>query len=200
MSGDSGAGEVEWVAPVTYLFPTSESAHGSDSEAGNDHTDEKLAPRRRIENISTAALARRGLSEAEVASRLVEKGFTEQQVLPEIDRLLSAGYLNDARLAEEIVRVESERKGKGRTAIVAELKRRGIDPADYSEAIAGFDTEAEYERAHDLAVRKVRTLRDADQQTAKRRLYGMLARRGYSGEVARAAVDEAIAQSAGQGS
>lgn len=159
---------------------------------GSPKIEARQTETRRIENVSTAALARRGMSESEVRSRLMEKGFTEEQVAPEIERLARAGYLDDVRLSEEIVRIESERKGKGRTAIVAELRRRGIQPDDYAEALGSFDLESERERAEEIALRKLPSLRALDSRTAERRLYALLARRGYSGELARSAVAEAM--------
>ncbi|BDI22217.1 regulatory protein RecX [Herbiconiux sp. L3-i23] len=211
------AGEAEWIAPVTYLFGAApEAATPRETTDENDasprrrgdiprsegvlrHQDNSRHDKassaestRRIENVSTAALARRGLSESEVRTRLMDKGFTDEQVAPEVERLRRAGYLDDRRLAEEVIRIEAERKGKGRTAIIAELRRRGIDQDDYADALAELDQESERERAEEIAVRKLGSLRALDPRTAERRLYALLARRGYSGELARNAVGEAM--------
>ncbi len=154
--------------------------------------EEREAPRRRIENVSTAALARRGLSVSEVRARLIEKGFTSDQVEPEIQRLLDARYLDDRRLAEEIVRIETERKGKGRSAIVAELRRRGIEADDFDDVMAELDSDDELDRAREFVLKKLSSLRNVDDETAKRRLYGALARRGFGGDVVRTAVAEGM--------
>lgn len=169
----------------------------SDRGAVSDQTsdpaeEEREAPRRRIENVSTAALARRGLSVSEVRARLIEKGFTADQVEPEIQRLVDARYLDDRRLAEEIVRIETERKGKGRSAIVAELRRRGIEADDFDDVMAEVDSDDELDRARDFVLKKLSSLRNVDDETAKRRLYGALARRGFGGDVVRAAVAEGM--------
>lgn len=163
-----------------------------DPDATDDTSGVEESPRRRIENVSTAALARRGLSESEVRSRLIDKGFTAEQVEPEMERLIAAGYLDDRKLADEIIRVEAERKGKGRSAIVAELKRRGVDAESFGDAIAELDPDDEFDRAQELVRRKLSSLRNVDDETAKRRLYGALARRGFGGDVVRSVIDQAM--------
>lgn len=182
------------VVEATDRFARRRSADraASEPESVDSAGEERESPRRRIENVSTAALARRGLSVQEVRSRLMEKGFTADQVETEIQRLVDAGYLNDRRLAEEVVRIERERKGKGRSAIVAELKRRGIEADDCDEALAELDSDDELDRARDLVLKKLSSLRNVDDETAKRRLYGALARRGFGGDVVRAAVAEGM--------
>lgn len=166
---------------------------GATSDQTSDPADEEReSPRRRIENVSTAALARRGLSVSEVRTRLMDKGFTSDQVEPEIQRLVDARYLDDRRLAEEIVRIETERKGKGRSAIVAELRRRGIDADDFDDVMAELDSDDELDRARDFVLKKLSSLRNVEDETAKRRLYGALARRGFGGDVVRTAVAEGM--------
>jgi regulatory protein len=48
-------------------------------------------------------------------------------------------------------------------------------------------------RADDLAAAKAARMRSVDPERAARRLYGLLARRGYSSDVARSAVRSALA-------
>jgi regulatory protein len=158
-----------------------------------DRVDEPTAPAPRlaIEEASTRALARRGLSVTEMRTMLTTKGYTEDQVESEVERLLRARYLDDARLAEEIVRVEFERKGKGRAVVTAELRRRGVSPDDFATALDDIDTELELQRAADIAYRKMVSSSDLDARTAERRLSALLARRGFSGDLARLAIARA---------
>lgn len=156
-----------------------------------EQDDTKAAPRLSIEEASTRALARRGLSVTELQQKLIAIGYEQSAVDAEIERMIAARYLDDVRLAEEIVRVEFERKGKGRAIVTAELRRRGVAPEDYLPALDEIDTDLELERAADIAYRKMASSSDLDSRTAERRLSALLARRGFSGELARAAVARA---------
>lgn len=111
-----------------------------------------------------------------------------------IDRCLRHGYLDDVRLAEQLVYTATERKGQGRNAIMRTLRQRGIDSA-VAEAALSDVVDDDGERALEFARHKARAFRDLDRDTALRRLVGQLTRRGYPGGVAmaaaRAALDEA---------
>jgi regulatory protein len=90
--------------------------------------------------------------------------------------------------------VESRQSGKGlgRRALAQELRRKGIDDEVAREALAEVEPEDEEEAARTLVRRKLRTLRRVDRATATRRLTGMLARKGHSGEVAWRVVREEL--------
>ncbi|MFD1713027.1 regulatory protein RecX [Amnibacterium flavum] len=170
---------------------------GSGDIRSDDSPSVDSGPRLSIEEASTRALARRGLSVSEMRDKLSSIGYPADAIETEIERLLGARYLDDARLAEEIVRVEFERKGKGRSVVTGELRRRGISPDDYLGALDDIDTELELERAAEIAYRKMSSSSDLDARTAERRLSALLARRGFSGDLVRAAVARATERLAG---
>jgi regulatory protein len=172
-------------------------AEQTGSARDDSSSEERPLPRLDIEEASTWALSRRGLSVVEMRQKLAAKGYAEEAVESEIDRLMRVRYLDDARLAEEVVRVEVERKGKGRAVVIGELRRRGISPDDYAAALDEIDTELELDRAVDIAYRKMSSSRDLDTRTAERRLSALLARRGFSGDLARAAIARATERMAG---
>src|SRR5690606_10858028 len=103
-------------------------------------------------------------------------------------------------LAETLVRTQRDRKGLGRQALVAELRRRHIDPSIIESVLEADDDgeDAEQERANELAFKKARALTSYDQETAKRRLTGFLMRKGYSSRVVRTATDAALNGRAGE--
>jgi regulatory protein len=150
------------------------------------------AEERRAENISMHALTRRGLSRWELGEVLLSRELDPCIVEAELDRLEGVGLIDDAALAETIVRTQSERKGLGRAALVAELRRRRIDLDVIEEALEEFDEADEVERATTLAVRRARQLTGLDHETAVRRLGGFLQRKGYSSEAVRGAVSTAL--------
>jgi regulatory protein len=71
-------------------------------------------------------LARRGRSEAELAGKLRQKGFSEETITAVMTRCRQLGYLDDARFARERAR-ELMRGGRavGRRVLV-DLQQRGV--------------------------------------------------------------------------
>ena len=146
----------------------------------------------RAENVSMHALTRRGMSRWELEKTLLSRELDGEVVEAELDRLEGVGLLDDAALAETFVRTQHDRKGLGRGAITAELRRRHIDQEHIDAALEQVDDDDEQTRATELAVKRAGQLSSYDLETAKRRLHGFLSRKGYSSSVVRAAIDEAL--------
>jgi regulatory protein len=183
---------------------------GADAETGSDA--EKSEPeastpvpetpedqRYRAEKASMQSLTRRGMSRWELGKVLLARDLDEETVEFELDRLEGVGLIDDAALAETLVRTQHERKGLGRSALTAELRRRHIDQEQIDEALGQVGDDDEQARATELAVKRAPQLRSLDSETAKRRLSAFLMRKGYSGSVVRAAVDEALTGHSGRG-
>jgi regulatory protein len=149
----------------------------------------------RIDRLVVSRLRRSALSVTEVRSVLVEHGLDEVEVEEWIERYERLGYLDDARLAEQVVHSHGARRGKGSGAIMQELGRRGVDPSAARAAVDELDPEVERENALAVAERRARQLTGLDRKTAERRLSAFLQRRGYPGDVVREAVSSALATS-----
>ncbi len=146
----------------------------------------------RAENISMYALARRGMSSAEMTTLLQSRELDDDIVDHEVARLERVELLNDEQLAADLVRTLHERKGLGRTAINAELRRRKLDASAIEIALEDLDGDHELSRAKELAIKRAPQLRSLDNETARRRLSGFLMRKGYSGSVVSAAIAAAL--------
>ncbi len=198
----SGADQL---APVTWLFgdqPPLAEPHSAPEEPVSARSERPSRAQRGgfdpISNASMSALARRGMSADEMATYLKGRDFESNEVEIECERLIGVGLLDDAELAETLVRTLRERKGLGRSALTAELRRRRIDSGAIEQALAGLDSgDDELERATALAEKRAPQLRSLDQTTAKRRLSAFLMRKGYSGSVVSSAVASALAPSGG---
>ncbi|MGH7904784.1 MAG: regulatory protein RecX, partial [Candidatus Dormibacteraceae bacterium] len=68
-------------------------------------------------------LARRPHAQVELQRKLLRRGHDAEGVTAALTRLLELGYLDDASFAASLVRHRSP--GRGRSAIAAELVRRG---------------------------------------------------------------------------
>lgn len=184
------------LAPVTWLFgspdeqPAPAASASPSASAASNGTDER-GRFQRINNVSMHALARRGMSTEEMRDYLGKRGFDENESELECERLVGVGLLDDFALAETLIRTLRQRKGLGRSALVAELRRRRLDTEAIDAALEDLDDD-ELARAIDLAVKRAPQLRSLDDQTARRRLGAFLMRKGYSGGVVQAAVDRAL--------
>ena len=210
----------EHIAPVTYLFgaPAASPDPVLEVPSVREPVETTAAPRvqfeekpevstsstpekksNRTENVAMHALTRRGMSVAEMTKLLENREIEPDDIEAEIARLEGVGLLDDSALAETLVRTLQERKGLGRSAISAELRRRKVDQVAIEEALGSIDTDDELQRAIEVAVKRAGQLSSYDQATAKRRLGAYLQRRGYSGSVFSAAMEAALSPSRGGG-
>ena len=134
-------------------------------------------------------IALRARSAAELRRLLVRKGEMTEYVNVAIERLLRAGFLDDASFARQFTRSKAIGAGRSRRRVQQELARRGVVGEVADAAIAEVfaeehvDEEGTLER---VARRKLKSLSRLDSTVQRRRLYSFLARRGYdSDDIAR---------------
>ncbi len=82
------------------------------------------------------ALARRSLTLSELRSRLTRQAARESSVGEVIERLRSAGYIDDARLAESYAFFRREYEGFGQQRVLRELRQRGVDSELAEQTVA----------------------------------------------------------------
>lgn len=93
------------------------------------------------------ALARRSLTERELRRRLERRAAASGDVEQVLLRLRSAGYLDDARVAEAYSVSRREHEGYGRSRVLRDLRRRGVAKGTARQAV-----EATFEDADELAM------------------------------------------------
>lgn len=140
-------------------------------------------------------LARSAVSRAEMVRKLQRKGHSSALAGALADELVARGHINDAAYADHMAESLTRRSPAGKGLIVAKLARRGVGrniaEAAARQALAGHDQLAE---AADLAVRRLaRMPAKLEAAAVQRRLFGLLARRGFDPECCRAAVRQAMA-------
>lgn len=134
-------------------------------------------------------LTDRARSRAELAKKLADKGFTPEVADRVLDRLTEVGLLDDAAFAEQWVHSRHTYSGRGKRALVQELRRKGIADTDAEAALTAITPDDEYARAIELVRAKLRTRTGTlDRDKAVQRLVAMLMRRGYNQSTAYAAV------------
>ncbi|MFC3777909.1 recombination regulator RecX [Mycolicibacterium holsaticum] len=132
-------------------------------------------------NVCLRLLTVRARTRAELAAQLTKRGYPDDVRDRVLDRLADVGLVDDADFAEQWVRSRRRNAGKGKRALAAELRNKGVDNEVITAALADIDTGAERTRAEELVRAKLRRERldDGDDAKVTRRLVGMLARRGY---------------------
>ena len=139
-------------------------------------------------------LTARARTRAELAGQLAKRGYPDDVSMQVLDRLADVGLIDDADFAEQWVRSRRVNAGKGKRALAAELRNKGVDNEVITAALSDIDAGAERERAEQLVNDKLRRERNTeDEAKLTRRLVGMLARRGYSQTMAFDVVKVALA-------
>lgn len=137
----------------------------------------------------------RARTRSELAGQLAKRGYPDEAIAAVLNRLEAVGLIDDEDFAEQWVRSRQANAGKGKRALAAELRTKGVGEELIAGVLDGIDAGAERSRAEQLVERRLRreVLGDGDDPKVMRRLVGMLARRGYNQSMAVAVVADAVA-------
>jgi regulatory protein len=144
-------------------------------------------------------LAARGRAAKDLERQLIRKGEPAEFARLAVERLAEEGFVDDESYARSFVRSKSAGAGLARFRLKQELGRQGVERAIADDAIAEvFEEESidEVATATAIAAKRFRSLRGADPQSQRRRLYSFLARRGYPPSVISTAIEQATGTSA----
>jgi regulatory protein len=147
---------------------------------------------KKAKEICFDLLAARPRTKEELRQALRRKGFDEEIRESLVGKLDDAKLVDDAALAEQWVRSRHAYQGLARSALVAELKRKGVDGEIAARAAGEIDPETEEQRARELVRKRLRSMTGLDEQAATRRLLGTLARKGYPQGLAYTVVREEL--------
>ena len=148
--------------------------------------------RKDVHERALGLLAVRQRSRREIQRRLERAGFGPEEIGEELDRLQQVGLVDDEAFARVVVEHSFTTRREGRRVVAGRLISAGIAP-DIVEAALDPVVGGEEERADAFAVAKAAKLSSLPPDAAYRRLYGMLARRGYAPDVAGRAARRALA-------
>jgi regulatory protein len=155
-------------------------------------SDEKIAQLKALDEYEVAHeralnfLSYRPRSAAEVRRNLHEKEYSETVIEQVMERLERAGLVDDAAFARFWVENREMSKPRSERGLRFELRQKGVS----DEAISAALTEVnEEESAYRAALERARRIPRTDKQVFGKRLGDFLARRGFSYDVVREAVD-----------
>ncbi|HEX7117655.1 MAG TPA: regulatory protein RecX [Longimicrobiales bacterium] len=190
-----------------------EIAYGGGLRVGDEVAEATLAALEREDLLWKAReaalnlLSYRARSEAELRQRLRRKDYPDDIVEACVAELVEKGFVDDAAFAASFVRDRVRGKPRGARRLVQELRAKGVAPETAAAAVDGTleaEEVTELGMAREVAAGWARrslgrqTARRAggdpaeDRLAARRRLYGYLARRGFSGEVIRTVMEEVL--------
>ena len=141
---------------------------------------------------AVAYLAARARSRREVEQKLLQAGYRPCTVDMVLYKLERENILDDADFARQWVESRSPHK-LGRSRIAMELRRKGIDADEAEEALSAIDDDDQLQGAIAIAQKAAARIKpDEDPRKSANRIAGMLARRGYSWDIANAAIERAL--------
>jgi regulatory protein len=143
-----------------------------------------------------ATLGARARSTADLTRWLKTKEFSDAEIAPVVEKLTALGLLDDREYARSFARSRlAPSRGFGPRRVAAELARKGVPRQVVDEILAehvrerDLESQDAVERGGDhgetaveiAAAKKLKSLAKLEPAVRKRRLYGYLARRGFSG-------------------
>lgn len=126
-------------------------------------------------------LNRRAMSRRDLDNKLQKLEY-EQAVREQVlDRLTELKFLDDEAYARALIDATLRRKPAGPQLLRQKLYQKGIDRSLIEKLVSeATDAQDLAPGAVDLARKKLRSMQRLDIETRKRRLYGLLARRGFN--------------------
>ena len=165
----------------------------------------------RVRDAALHLLSHRARTRRELQRKLRAKGHAAERVDACLDRLTERGLLDDAAVSVAFVRDRLRHRPRGRGALRAELRGKGVDPSTAERAVSDvFEEEGVTDRAlaeevaegwvarqaPALLAALVASGHDPERLRARRRLRGYLGRRGFRGDELTAGVARAEALAA----
>ena len=132
------------------------------------------------------ALARRAMSMGDMRDRIRRRGHSNVVAEQVVEHLVQRGWLDDEQFGRAYIEQLRSQKPAGPRLIAYKLRQKKLDANLIQRLIQDSgDAEADAAGARRLAEQKLRstTMRKADPASRKRRLWSMLARRGFTPDV-----------------
>ncbi len=162
-------------------------------EVGQDLPAEKIRRLQEADEQETAYqralnyLSYRPRSEQEVRRNLQKHATSETVIDKTLERLRRNGFVDDLQFAKDWAENRSTFRPRGRRALAAELRQKGIAREIIEAALQNLDEDA---LAHQAAVKQFRKYANLEWADFRRKMTAFLARRGFDYETAKSAVED----------
>lgn len=162
-------------------------------EVGQELSDKKIKELQAADEIEIAyqrainILNYRPRSEKEIRDKLLKHSTSNEVIEKVMERLRHNRLIDDEGFARQWVENRSEFRPRGKRALSAELRQKGINVDIINTVLQDID---EDELAYQAAVIQSRKYRRLDWEDFRRKMFAFLARRGFSYEVTRQVVEK----------
>jgi len=150
--------------------------------------------------ICLRLLTNRPRTRAELATALQRRRIPDDVAESVLGRFAEVGLIDDAAFARAWVESRHHSRGLARRALAAELRQRGISDGEVRSAVSLLGPQDEIAAARRLVDKRAAASRGQPWPARARQLMGMLARKGYSADVAAQVVREALDRERADGS
>ncbi len=139
-------------------------------------------------NYAFLLLSYKARTSAELSQRLTRKGFSAEIVQSTLDRLAELRMVDDEGYARQFVQDRVNIGHKGRWRVRQELTKRGVSQEHLEAALAQAPDEVAAAKA--VAGKYLERNRRLEPAVLRRRLYALLARRGFSPDTIQRVIKE----------
>lgn len=123
-------------------------------------------------------------SRKELETALAKRHIEPDVAKSVLDRFEEIGMVDDAAYAELLIRSRCNTKRVSRTVLRQQLRQKGVAPDIIEDALLEVSDEDELRMATELVEKKARSMARLEPEVRKRRLFGLLARKGYNTAIA----------------
>ncbi|MCC7636046.1 recombination regulator RecX [Stenotrophomonas rhizophila] len=155
----------------------------SDSDAPAPRRKRRISEQTPVQR-ALGLLVRREHSRKELTRKLQARGIETEAALAAVDKLSEAGWQDDTRFAENLVRIRAN-TGYGPIHIRAELGTHGLDSEQIAAAMDTFEGDWA-DNARELVCRRFGPS-GPEELPQRRKAADLLARRGFDGDSIRRA-------------
>ena len=129
-------------------------------------------------------------SRQQLRDKLRQRNCPDDVAEAVLDRMTAVGLVDDEAYAGMLVRSQQAGRGLARRALARELRTKGVDDETARATLETINPEQERDWAAQLVAKRLRSMHGLDQVVQRRRLAGMLARKGYPADLAMAVIRE----------
>jgi len=153
---------------------------------------------RQARDLCLRMLTDRARTRHELEAALQAEGLAPEITDAVLDRLVELRLIDDAAYAEAFVR-SRQRAGVAKRSVTRELRAKGVAEPEATAALDTIDADTERETAILLATRRAARTAGLAPDVRRRRLYGVLARRGYPSDLVRTVVAQVLGEAEADG-
>ena len=123
-------------------------------------------------------------SRRELEVTLAKRNVEDEIAKSVLDRFVEIGLVDDAAYAELLIRSRCNTKRVSRTVLRQQLRQKGIAEEVIQDSLLVVTDADELRMATELVEKKLRAMTNLEPEVRKRRLFGLLARKGYGTAIA----------------